>query len=98
MLVIFTGVGSALPVERTVRLDVPVSSVTGGLFGSDADTNSCTVPVRLNELPTTAAAGTLDPVKTNTPSEVELSPSPSGSCKKKPFDITPVTVPEVVIC
>src|SRR5947209_5271113 len=98
--VMVCGVGSGLPVERTLVETVPEISVIGGLFGSELKTNSCTVPLTCTLLPTTAAAGTLEPVKTKTPLDVLGSASQASSCMKKPPDepaLMPVTMPRVLI-
>lgn len=92
-----TGAGSELPVETSTTEIAPESSVVGGLFGSEDGTNSWTVPVTITELPTAAAAGGAEDVNTKTPSEVfgSASASTSGVWRKKPFDLAPVTMPDV---
>src|SRR5687768_10699259 len=58
--------------------------------------NSVAVPVTVTASPTVTAGK--PPTKTKMPSEVFGSASTvaSGSCMKKPFDLRPVTTPEVV--
>src|SRR5262249_16830977 len=74
-----TAAGSELPVETTPTVG-PVSSVSGGLFGSLLGRNSETVPLTVTRLPTAAAAGGVLEVKTKMPSEVvgSLSTALSG--------------------
>src|SRR6185295_10732033 len=78
-IVSVVGVGSELPLVSSKVVGEPESSVIGGLFGSELKTNSCTVPVTCTRLPDTAAAGTLAPVKTKTPSDVFGSASTVAS-------------------
>ena len=76
-----------------------VSSVIGGLAGSDGGTNSATVPVTRTSAPTTAPAGGAVDVKTKMPSEVAAlaSTSASGVCRKNPLlKRRAVTMPSVV--
>ena len=84
--VIRMGAGNGLPVESCTTVGV-ISSVAGGLFGSAAGMNSCTVPVTCTLLPMAAAAGGADEVKTKIPSDVLGSASTvaSGSWIKKPL-------------
>src|SRR6266480_3038927 len=95
--VIVIGSGRALPVELIDTLG-DVISVCDGVPGSDAGINSATVPPTWTLLPRTAAAGGALEVKTKMPSDVFGSPStvPSGSCRKKPLLLRPVTIPLVV--
>ena len=92
-----TGCGRGFPLETSVTTGEPAISVSGGLEGSLAGTNSCTWPETRTALPTTAAAGGAPPVKTKMPSDVlgSVSASGSGVCRKKPFDLRPVTTPVV---
>src|SRR5207247_9925050 len=97
VLVSRTGAGRGLPVESTSTVG-PEISVSGGLVGSEAGMNSVTVPVTLTSLPMAAAGGGSELVKTNTPSEVLGSPSPTGAWMKKPrppAGSIPVTMPGV---
>src|SRR6187551_111508 len=95
--VIAIGAGSGSPLASGTIVSAPASSVIGGCTGSAPGTNSCTVPVTCSRAPTTAAGGSVDPVKTTMPSDVwgSASASASGVCRKKPFDLSAVTTPRV---
>lgn len=91
------GAGKGLPAEIWTTVG-ELSSVSGGWKGSEPGTNSTTVAVTWTRLPTAAAAGGAELVKTKMPSEVSGSASTvaSGSCMKKPLLLRPVTMPRVV--
>ena len=95
--VIGIGAGSGWPVATGTIVRLPAISVSGGCTGSAPGTNSVTVPVTCSSAPTTAAGGSVDPVKTTMPSDVSgsVSASASGVCRKKPFDLRAVTTPRV---
>ena len=91
-------VGSGCPGGAICVTVGAVSCVDGGSNGSALGTNSDTVPVTWTRAVKAAAAGGALDVKTNTPSDVAGLASwlASSSCRKKPFAVTPVTMPRVV--
>jgi hypothetical protein len=86
------GSGSGFPVESTVTLGEPESSVVVRFpVVAPPGRNSCTVPCTRTESATATAGAEL--VKTKIPSEVAGSESGLGSCIQKPFVLLAVTIP-----
>src|SRR5579859_3735741 len=82
------GAGSGLEWLLTVTVSGATSSVTPAPVAVDG-TNSDTLAVTVTLSPTATVGALL--VNTNTPSDVVKSPSPTGSCMKKPFVLSAVT-------